>query len=120
MAGRRPNGPRCGSSSTANGSTWACSASIRNPDRLLGNTMKRDEDLLSDDRFMWTIDTFLDQQSGYLFEMNPVGAHGRLAHGLRYPRQQGLGRDLGRARAAQRNRLDDRDRDPVPHTELRP
>ena len=43
------------------------------PDRLLGNTMKRDGDLSSDDRFMWTIDTFLDQQSGYLFEMNPSG-----------------------------------------------
>jgi hypothetical protein len=43
------------------------------PDRLLGNTMKRDETLGSDDRFMWTMDTFLDQQSGYFFEMNPYG-----------------------------------------------
>lgn len=43
------------------------------PDRLLGNTMKRDEFLRADDRFMWTIDTFLDQQSGYFFEMNPSG-----------------------------------------------
>src|SRR5688572_20498140 len=33
------------------------------PDRLLGNTMKRDEFLGSDDRFMWTMDTFLDQQT---------------------------------------------------------
>ena len=43
------------------------------PDRLLGNTMRRDEFLQSDDRFMWTMDTFLDQQSGYVFEMNPYG-----------------------------------------------
>jgi len=43
------------------------------PDRLLGNTMRRDETLQSDDRFMWTMDTFLDQQSGYFFEMNPYG-----------------------------------------------
>ena len=43
------------------------------PDRLLGNTMKRDETLGSDDRFMWTMDTFLDQQRGYFFEMNPYG-----------------------------------------------
>lgn len=43
------------------------------PDRLLGNTMKRDEFLGADDRFMWTMDTFLDQQSGYFFEMNPSG-----------------------------------------------
>jgi len=43
------------------------------PDRLLGNTMKRDEFLTADDRFMWTIDTFLDQQTGYFFEMNPSG-----------------------------------------------
>ncbi len=43
------------------------------PDRLLGNTMRRDEFLSADDRFMWTIDTFLDQRSGYFFEMNPSG-----------------------------------------------
>lgn len=43
------------------------------PDRLLGNTMKRDEFLSADDRFMWTMDTFLDQRSGYFFEMNPSG-----------------------------------------------
>lgn len=43
------------------------------PDRLLGNTMKRDEFLGGDDRFMWTMDTFFDQQTGYFFEMNPSG-----------------------------------------------
>src|SRR4029077_16553652 len=31
------------------------------PDKLLGNTRKRDEFLSADDRFMWTIDTFLNQ-----------------------------------------------------------
>lgn len=43
------------------------------PHRLMGNTMKRDDFLSADDRFMWTIDTFLDQQTGYFFEMNPSG-----------------------------------------------
>jgi hypothetical protein len=43
------------------------------PDRLMGNAMKRDDFLAADDRFMWTIDTFLDQQTGYFFEMNPSG-----------------------------------------------
>ena len=43
------------------------------PDRLFGNTMKRDEFLRADDRFMWTMDTFMDQQTGYFFEMNPSG-----------------------------------------------
>jgi hypothetical protein len=43
------------------------------PDKLLGNTKKRDEFLSADDRFMWTMDTFLNQQTGYFFEMNPAG-----------------------------------------------
>ncbi len=43
------------------------------PDKLKGNTSKRDEYLSADDRFMWTIDTFLNQQTGYFFEMNPSG-----------------------------------------------
>ena len=43
------------------------------PDLLLGNTMKRDEFLSADDRFMWTMDPTLDQQNGYFFEMNPSG-----------------------------------------------
>src|SRR5262245_38737606 len=37
------------------------------PDQLLGNTMRRDETLGADDRFMWTIDPFLDEQNGYFF-----------------------------------------------------
>src|SRR5262245_1769399 len=43
------------------------------PEKLLGNTRKRDEFLSADDRFMWTMDTFLNQQTGYFFEMNPSG-----------------------------------------------
>ena len=43
------------------------------PHLMLGNTMKRDEFLSSDDRFMWVFDTFLDARSGYFFEMNPSG-----------------------------------------------
>jgi hypothetical protein len=46
------------------------------PDKWLGYQRRRDEFLSSDDRFMWTIDTFLDQQSGYFFEMNPSGLMG--------------------------------------------
>ena len=43
------------------------------PDKLLGNTRKRDEFLSADDRFMWTMDTFCNEQTGYFFEMNPSG-----------------------------------------------
>ena len=43
------------------------------PDKMLGNTMKRDEFLRSDDRFMWVLDPFLNAQGGYFFEMNPSG-----------------------------------------------
>ena len=43
------------------------------PGKLLGNTMKRDEFLRADDRFMWIMDTFLNGQNGYFFEMNPSG-----------------------------------------------
>ena len=37
------------------------------PDKWLGYQRRRDEFLGSDDRFMWTIDTFLDARSGYFF-----------------------------------------------------
>jgi hypothetical protein len=43
------------------------------PTRWLGYETRRDQFLSSDDRFMWTIDTFLDTRSGYFFEMNPSG-----------------------------------------------
>jgi hypothetical protein len=43
------------------------------PDKWLGYERRRDQFLPADDRFMWTIDTFLDARSGYFFEMNPSG-----------------------------------------------
>jgi Domain of unknown function (DUF5916) len=43
------------------------------PDRWIGWQRRRDEQLFSDDGFMWTIDTFLDGRTGYFFEMNPSG-----------------------------------------------
>lgn len=48
----------------------------REPDRVLGNQMQRDRSFEADDRFMWTIDTFLDGRTGYYFEINPAGAMG--------------------------------------------
>ena len=46
------------------------------PNRVLGNQMQRDQSFDADDRFMWTIDTFLDGRTGYFFEINPAGAMG--------------------------------------------
>jgi hypothetical protein len=46
------------------------------PTRLLGNQMQRDQPFSADDRFMWSIDPFLDGRSGYFFEINPSGAMG--------------------------------------------
>jgi hypothetical protein len=43
------------------------------PDKWIGFQRRRDEFLPADDRFMWRIDTFLDERSGYFFEMNPSG-----------------------------------------------
>ncbi|OFW39113.1 MAG: hypothetical protein A3F70_11230 [Acidobacteria bacterium RIFCSPLOWO2_12_FULL_67_14] len=43
------------------------------PEGWIGFERRRDQTLGSDDRFMWTIDTFLDGRSGYFFEMNPSG-----------------------------------------------
>lgn len=45
-------------------------------DRVLGNQMQRDRSFDADDRFMWTVDTFLDGRTGYYFEINPAGAMG--------------------------------------------
>jgi hypothetical protein len=52
------------------------------PDRWLGFQRRRDETLGADDRFMWTIDTFLDARSGYFFEMNPSGLMADSAFGV--------------------------------------
>ena len=47
-----------------------------NPDGILGNQMVRDGFLSSDDRFIWVMDPYYDQRSGYYFEINPGGAMG--------------------------------------------
>jgi hypothetical protein len=44
------------------------------PERLLGNQMQRDQSFSADDRFVVTLDTFLDGRSGYVFQTNPSGA----------------------------------------------
>jgi hypothetical protein len=44
------------------------------PGRVLGNQMQRDESFSADDRFIVTLDTFLDGRSGYVFQTNPAGA----------------------------------------------
>jgi hypothetical protein len=46
------------------------------PDKWIGFQRRRDEFLPADDRFMWAIDTFVDERSGYFFEMNPSGPPG--------------------------------------------
>lgn len=46
------------------------------PKGVLGNQMVRDGFLSADDRFIWVLDPFLDQRSGYYFEINPGGAMG--------------------------------------------
>ena len=46
------------------------------PERLLGNQMQRDQDFDADDRFMWSLDPYLDGRTGYFFEINPSGAMG--------------------------------------------
>ena len=38
--------------------------------------MQRDQSFEADDRFMWSIDPYLDGRTGYFFEINPAGAMG--------------------------------------------
>ena len=66
------------------------------PARVLGNQMQRDQSFDADDRFMWTIDSFLDGRSGYFFEINPSGAMG---DGLIDPSNQDgdLGADINKS-----------------------
>ena len=44
------------------------------PAAIIAYQRRRDEFLQQDDKFRWTIDTFLDGRSGYFFEMNSLGA----------------------------------------------
>jgi hypothetical protein len=46
------------------------------PQAVLGNQMQRDQSFEADDRFAWTMDTFLNGRTAYFFEINPSGAMG--------------------------------------------
>lgn len=46
------------------------------PDRILAWQKRRNESLFSDDRFMWTLDTFNDGRTAYFFETNPAAIRG--------------------------------------------
>src|SRR5262249_49409035 len=58
------------------------------PDKWLGYQRRRDEFLQADDRFMWNIDTFNNQLSGYFFEMNPSGLMGDALRGANFQNRQ--------------------------------
>jgi hypothetical protein len=58
------------------------------PDKWIGYQRRRDEFLPADDRFMWNIDTFNNQQSGYFFEMNPSGLMGDALRGPGFNNRQ--------------------------------
>ena len=66
-------------------------------DAWLGYTRRRDDFLSSDDRFMWNIDTFNNQQTGYFFEMNPSGAMGDAMRGTSFYNRQWDGIWTGKA-----------------------
>ncbi len=46
------------------------------PDGIIAYQKERDAFLMTDDRFMWILDTFLDGRTGYFFEINPAGLMG--------------------------------------------
>lgn len=52
------------------------------PDKWIGYQRRRDEFLQSDDRFMFSIDTYLDGRTAYFFEMNPSGLMGDALRGI--------------------------------------
>jgi hypothetical protein len=58
------------------------------PEKWLGYQRRRDEFLQADDRFMWNIDTYNNQQSGYFFEMNPSGLMGDALRGAGFQNRQ--------------------------------
>lgn len=43
------------------------------PDKIKAFQRKRDQSLLTDDRFTFILDTYNDQRSAYYFEINPLG-----------------------------------------------
>ena len=46
------------------------------PEGIIAYQKRRDAFLMTDDRFMWILDTFLDGRTGYFFEINPAGLMG--------------------------------------------
>ena len=46
------------------------------PEGILAYQLQRDAGLGTDDRFMWIINTFSDNRTGYFFETNPAGLLG--------------------------------------------
>ncbi|MDE0072422.1 MAG: DUF5916 domain-containing protein [Gammaproteobacteria bacterium] len=46
------------------------------PEGILAYQMQRDAPLMTDDRFMWILDTFNDGRTGYFFEINANGLMG--------------------------------------------
>ncbi|MGE4054579.1 MAG: carbohydrate binding family 9 domain-containing protein, partial [Vicinamibacterales bacterium] len=71
------------------------------PEKWLGYQRRRDEFLQSDDRFMWTIDTFNNQQTGYFFEMNPSGLMGDALRGANFNERRWDGIWTGIARRSE-------------------
>ncbi len=67
------------------------------PERWIAYQRRRDEFLGSDDKFRWTIDTFLDARSGYFFEMNPLGSMADALLGINGSNRQWDGIWEGRA-----------------------
>ena len=67
------------------------------PEKWLGYSRRRDDFLQSDDRFMWNIDTFNNQQTGYFFEMNPSGLMGDAVRGANFNNRQWDGIWTGKA-----------------------
>jgi hypothetical protein len=67
------------------------------PEQWLGYSRRRDDFLSSDDRFMWNIDTFNNQQTGYFFEMNPSGLMGDAVRGANFNNRQWDGIWTGKA-----------------------
>ena len=71
------------------------------PDKLIGYQRRRDQGLMSDDRFMWIIDTFLDGRTGYFFEMNPSGLIADALIGINGENRQWDGIWNGKARRSE-------------------
>ena len=99
-------------------STWASPPSTPSPTSGSGSSAAATSSCSPTTASCGRIDTFLDERSGYFFEMNPSGlmADARVRRQRHEPR---VGRHLERARPPQRDRLDDRDRNPLPHAQLR-